>query len=155
MSAKDTSIAFVPQVSLAMRPTRTACRLSRMAKKARRYAEQGAVLRKARGARTFEQARAAIGVNSVQVVQNWEAGYNRPDPIWFGHASAFYGLPVGNLYTSDPIETHAEPTLKAQAIRPLLAQIRKNLDLLEVMVRQAAPDKKVEKAGYRKVKQTA
>lgn len=71
--------------------------MARMIKK-RPYAVQGKALKTARGERPMREVQEALNLKSVQVYQNWEMGFNRPDVDWWAPLGKTLGIDVGALY---------------------------------------------------------
>lgn len=99
----------------------------------------------------------ALKLNSLQVYQNWESGYNRPDAKQWGPLSELLGVNAAKLYGN--INTgRADAGIDSQAVWPLvdainshLAEIAANMRLLTALCGRAVPDAKVEKAGFKKM----
>lgn len=160
MSAENTSESLSLQAFLALPRTSATCRVHTMTEKSkpRPYAAQGDKLKNARDRRPMSAIQKAVGANNVQTIQNWEAGYNRPDPKYWGALSAALNIDVAALYAGVPGGTE-KLMLDPEAVRPMIEKLRDHLDsatatlhALEVMVRPAVPNKRLHENGYTPVK---
>lgn len=155
------------QEILAMKLARETCRLPAMSTKAAQATEktdtkgdkerplqlQGNALRAARGSRTVSLIVSEIidpetgNALSVGRYQHWERGLNAPKRVLWDALSKKLGIDVGALYT----QGEASEAIKIASLKPILANLRRNLDLLDALIAHAPTDKHMEDLGYKKM----
>lgn len=120
------------------------------------YLKQGLELKTARGGRPRSAVVDALQLKNEQTVQNWEAGFNRPDPSKWAKLTEFLGIDIARLYTGAP-SAAKQPTVRIDAILPILATIEQQLSILRLLCGtqnnvhsgQFAPRKTIEKMRSR------
>lgn len=113
---------------------------------------QGAALRAARGA--MKQREVVTGITdpdtgkelSVGRYQHWERGMNAPKRVLWEALSARLKIDVAGLYT----QGETGEAVKVAALRPVLAALRRNLDLLDTLTAPAPTNEHLEKLGYKR-----
>lgn len=85
---------------------------------------------------------------SIGRYQHWERGVNAPRRALWDALSKQLGIDVGALYTSS---TTKPDSVDPSALRPIVASLKRSLELLEALIGPAAPDDNVVKAGFKKV----
>jgi hypothetical protein len=147
--------------NLVVRLARQSCKLPRMAKNQLVAGEQtcplkvqGDALRAARRGRPVREIVSNITdpetgkTLSIGRYQHWERGMNAPRRALWDALSKQLGIDVGALYTASTTRPDA---VDPSALRPIVASLKRSIELLEALIGPAASDANVVKAGFKKM----